>query len=1281
MVQKGRRSAKLFVKEQQLPWPAPATALIACVLFPCAMALRALQACIATGTLSIGPLPIPPVTFPWMAWPVLMMGALWHRHVDGAWFPSVAVTGRAIAAAAVLGILEACAAALDVFVPSGVSSRQSVILALLRCADIPVAAALNAVMSGDSQAPVLSSLPISLGLACSWLLCECYGRKEDTFRSHPGDALLITAAAVATVCRALRCAGGAFLLRRVGVDNSWGGLFFVGGFSGFFGSMLVLPLTLGQLPLKSIDWDANSFHAVSAVQLDFSVVAVAALGLGAVETLSRLAVLRHSDTVTAASLDAGILPLAAVMARSLGMAQAAAADPPPPEHPPPPEETPAAPPDEIPAPPPEPDTAPPPPEAPPPPGSECEGCKMPLYNSDSSSSSSGLCVPCRFKGCNPWLPTKKLLHWSTLKAGPNIIKLPIMGFLEYRTGRLLPGYVLEVRCLRVDAPEWRYELVHSWPSGISMFVGDRRVLVKKPDDEHFEAPGPFNLTDFVARRPNEVNHPMQVNVAITAKKTEIWAIGFVMSLGVARDNEVAEQVVQQQPPLEDRMKLDLERVRIWVSEHRPDRVSKKDTLRCVEPPVLKLICCTSLLRIEQAARGSRCEHLQCFDLNSYIHTMRSIPPKHAWCCPICDQPAPLHQLRLDAFAQSIVDNTAANVTEVLVADNGKFEVSATEELLQDSSDEEALKAEQAVQAAAEAGLSPVPRAAPVLLSQAELQQAALNLGRAFSAPPKAAPAAPAPEAQPKAEPKAAKEREQNRSRSPKRGGQESPPEDKMKAWKVLQGLEKAPEKPKAPEPPRPPEPPEEKQEKPKEKERIGWLPDGATCSLCSKSVVEKGGVYCGRKRSSGELAGCFEAICWKCMNKHRDKIGKIKTTKSEFGSLGAGAWWMHEKCMTPEDKKDYFGEDEEDDVEDVKPKRPKKKFKDEAEDVTQCKTLCAMRLPSPTPIRGLLRCLDAGFFAVSFEEEGYKTIGDMRCDGWEVVKDFVEALGMPRGSDERLMQLCFQADAESTTQTAQMNENDAAAEVILSGTGNAEWQEAVMPLYSMHMGCENMGPLLHSLARFVKPRSCLEIGAGYTSAFLLQALEDNWREMQFWESWRTSPKTSGPAPESWLVGGAEELADLEGGVLHCVDNFAHRHTTAPELFRVAQRLGLQRRLRLHLDDARAFLEESNHLLFDFIWLDGLLDFVPPVNGSVKDGIESFLALLWPQVLPGGYVLLHSTLTNSAVREWIDAVAKTSQGTPGALLSLLEPHKKFQNSVSILQKRSDDFSEPIYSKLP
>jgi len=308
--------------------------------------------------------------------------------------------------------------------------------------------------------------------------------------------------------------------------------------------------------------------------------------------------------------------------------------------------------------------------------------------------------------------------------------------------------------------------------------------------------------------------------------------------------------------------------------------------------------------------------------------MRSIPPKHAWCCPICDQPAPLHQLRLDAFAQSVIDSTAANVTEVLVADNGKFEVSATEELLQDSSDEEALKAEQAAQAAVAA---PAPRPSPTQhLSQAELQQAALNLGRAFSAPKAGTVAQEKVDTMEKSE-KLEKHKDPNngrskpRSRSPKRGGQESPPQDepldKMKAWKVLQGLERPVEKPK----------PVEVQ---KEETRIGWLPDGAVCSLCSKTVVEKGGVYCGRKRPSGQYGGCFQAICWKCMNKHRDKIGKIKTTKSEFSSLGAGAWWMHEKCMSEEDKKDYFGDDEEEEEKEEAPKakRPKKKFKDEAED-------------------------------------------------------------------------------------------------------------------------------------------------------------------------------------------------------------------------------------------------------------------------------------------------------------------------------------------------------------
>eukprot|EP00434_Breviolum_minutum_P032325 symbB.v1.2.028586.t1/scaffold3042.1/size64827/4 len=95
------------------------------------------------------------------------------------------------------------------------------------------------------------------------------------------------------------------------------------------------------------------------------------------------------------------------------------------------------------------------------------------------------------------------------------------------------------------------------------------------------------------------------------------------------------------------------------------------------------------------------------------------------------------------------------------------------------------------------------------------------------------------------------------------------------------------------------------------------------------------------------------------------------------------------------------------------------------------------------------------------------------------------------------------------------------------------------------------------------------------------------------------------------------------------------------------------------------------MFFDFVWLDGLLDFAPPKKGEVAGSIDAFLSLLWPHLLPGALVLLHSTLTNSAVRGWLENVGERSPwGPPGAMLSLLEPHKKFQNSVTILQHRPE-----------
>jgi len=40
-----------------------------------------------------------------------------------------------------------------------------------------------------------------------------------------------------------------------------------------------------------------------------------------------------------------------------------------------------------------------------------------------------------------------------------------------------------------------------------------------------------------------------------------------------------------------------------------------------------------------------------------------------------------------------------------------------------------------------------------------------------------------------------------------------------------------------------------------------------------------------------------------------------------------------------------------------------------------------------------------------------------------------------------------------------------------------------------------MAPLLYSIIRFLKPLAVLEVGAGFTTPFLLQALHDNEKEM------------------------------------------------------------------------------------------------------------------------------------------------------------------------------------------
>jgi len=129
----------------------------------------------------------------------------------------------------------------------------------------------------------------------------------------------------------------------------------------------------------------------------------------------------------------------------------------------------------------------------------------------------------------------------------------------------------------------------------------------------------------------------------------------------------------------------------------------------------------------------------------------------------------------------------------------------------------------------------------------------------------------------------------------------------------------------------------------------------------------------------------------------------------------------------------------------------------------------------------------------------------------------------------------------------------AAAPRMPSGLGK------VAPAYDPHMGVENMGPMLYALTRFVKPKRVLEVGAGYTSLFILQALKDNDEEVS---NFVALEKNGGCEVEGWPYCDYDYLDHKSGpGILDCIDNMAHEYTTADKVRGIAAELGLEPYLR------------------------------------------------------------------------------------------------------------------------
>ena len=188
------------------------------------------------------------------------------------------------------------------------------------------------------------------------------------------------------------------------------------------------------------------------------------------------------------------------------------------------------------------------------------------------------------------------------------------------------------------------------------------------------------------------------------------------------------------------------------------------------------------------------------------------------------------------------------------------------------------------------------------------------------------------------------------------------------------------------------------------------------------------------------------------------------------------------------------------------------------------------------------------------------------------------------------------------------------------------------------MGTENVGPLLRTLVQMIRPQRILEVGAGYTTPFLLDGLKVNdkiFDEGNLDPSYKKGHKSNNDP--RLVVIDTDPLPQLDSKyVEHIQGKFQGR---SQELF-------------------------DKYGEFDMVWFD---------CGDAQD-YQDFLAEYWN--ICSHYMIFHYTFFQGQPTTVIDIISGSIDGWArlyGAnnvqRIDILEPHKAGQGSITMLKKVS------------
>lgn len=255
-------------------------------------------------------------------------------------------------------------------------------------------------------------------------------------------------------------------------------------------------------------------------------------------------------------------------------------------------------------------------------GKSCELCKLDGLN--------GSCA-CPLLQSDPLRPVEKVLAWHVLGGqepqtrpgscrGRNQVRIKI----SCNKAEGCDEGVLELRC-----SDFRRPVGHSWPHHAAVHLNGSQIWQAETPNEGV--------------RRNDI--PLEVRLPPDAPDTSCldffsspaggalgsFASRFVLCLVQVRrkrvEDLVKECLARPKEPAHRTCELQQQLHKAWSSE----------AVECCSPLEQPLICPLTRARLIIPARGEKCRHASCFELEAYLRTTAAMPYHRRWCCPICDK--------------------------------------------------------------------------------------------------------------------------------------------------------------------------------------------------------------------------------------------------------------------------------------------------------------------------------------------------------------------------------------------------------------------------------------------------------------------------------------------------------------------------------------------------------------------------------------------------------------------------------------------------------------------